>query len=156
MHESRSSATTVNEALPQISLYRFMIPPTMTSTRDIAFAGAMQSIGGSSCAQIQALWITAYLNNDLLLPSQSTVDHETLLHTRFAKLRTPHGFGSRFPDSVFDSVSYFDMLLRDLGVRYRRKKGVLREIFGAYGPADYRGVVDEWLGLEGREGKKSV
>ena len=37
-----------------------------------------------------------------------------------------------------------DMLLRDVGVGWLRKKGWWRVWFEAYGPGDYRGLVDEW------------
>ncbi|KAL5395157.1 hypothetical protein PMIN03_005233 [Paraphaeosphaeria minitans] len=51
---------------------------------------------------------------------------------------------------VFDSLPYFDALLRDLGLEDKRKGTVLgckhwvAESFQSYGPKDYEGLVDEW------------
>lgn len=60
---------------------------------------------------------------------------------------------------VFDSLSYFDVLCRDLGVQERRKGG-LKEWVGGYGPQDYEGLLGEWVakanGSRGEDGKKVV
>ena len=72
--------------------------------------------------------------------------------SRYAKHRAPYGHGRFFPDLVFDQVPYFDMLMRDLGLRTWRKKGWgkwCKELFGAYRQEEYRGVVGEWLSKEG-------
>ena len=62
---------------------------------------------------------------------------------------------------AFDAIPYVDMLLRDLGLDWRRKvkvenaketgfagwravKAWWREVFWPYGPGDYIGLVDEW------------
>jgi len=146
--------TSSTEELPQFALYRYMVPPTTVNTRDIAFSGSMMMISTALCAQIQALWITAYLNDQL--PISSNVAHETLLHARFAKWRSPAGFGDRFPDLAFDSLPYLDMLMRDLGLSQRRKKSLLGDLFEPHGPADYKGIVGEWMKLnEDDEQKKT-
>jgi len=59
---------------------------------------------------------------------------------------------------VFDSLPYFDVLLRDLGLEGKRKSG-LGEVWKGYGPEDYRGLVGELMDRnkgEEMEGKKSV
>lgn len=83
------------------------------------------------------------------------------------------GYGDTAPDLVFDSLSYFDVLMGDLGLDGRRLggngegKGTCgwwwREWFGCYGPQNYKGLVREWVekeeGLERKwegEGKKDV
>lgn len=135
-------------------LYRFMVPPAYINDRSIAYCGMIMSIHTTTCAQAQALWLTAYFSNGLLADRQSrtrqpfpdaAVRWETALHSRFGKWRYPAGYGSRYPDFVFDGVPYIDMLLRDLGVGWLRKGGWgWREWFEPYGPGDYRGLVDEW------------
>lgn len=151
---SASTDGTVDER--PFRLYRFMVPPASINEPSIAFAGIVLTIHTLPVAQVQALWITAYLNNRL--PAQQTqkpktstgafdpdaVAYETILHTRFGKWRYPAAFGRHFPDFVFDAVPYMDMLLRDLGLRFRRKKGWWAEVFHPYGPEDYKGLVDEW------------
>ena len=78
------------------------------------------------------------------------------LHAQYLRWRYPYGRGA--PDFVFDAVPYLDMLLRDLGLEHRRKRGwgglrEVREVFEAYGPRDYAGLVGEWVSAwEGREG----
>lgn len=47
---------------------------------------------------------------------------------------------------MFDAVPYLDMLLKDLGLEHKRKGSCLKEIFHAYGPEDYQGLVEEWRG----------
>ena len=140
-------------------LYRFMVPPAYINKRTIAFAGSLLTIHTAMIAQAQALWLTAYFGHGLTSDCQQqrhtdktskpvfdidAVAGEAMLHSRFCKWRYPAGFGLRFPDFVFDAVPYMDMLLRDLGLRWRRKRGRWSEVFDPYGPEDYRGLVDEW------------
>lgn len=143
-------------------LYRFMVPPAFINDRSIGFAGALMTVHTAMVAQAQALWLTAYFahglssdfhkhqtNNSIEKSPAFDIDtimDETVLHSRYCKWRYPIGFGLRFPDFVFDVVPYLDMLLRDLGLGWRRKGGVWAELFHPYGPEDYRGLVDEWKG----------
>ncbi|EXJ71260.1 uncharacterized protein A1O5_05066 [Cladophialophora psammophila CBS 110553] len=133
-------------------LYRFMVPPTSINNPSIAFLGILLTIHTVPVAQAQALWTTAYLNGQLPAqqdnPTKSldpdAVAYETILQTQFGKWRYPGAFGKQFPDFVFDAVPYMDMLLRDIGLRFRRKKSWWAEIWYPYGPEDYKGLVDEW------------
>ncbi len=138
-------------------LYRFMIPPSFIEDRSIAFNGMIQSISTATAAQLQALWLTAYLDGKLSFDDKSAdrpldskhsveddIQYETILHSQFGKWRYPGGFGARYPDFVFDALPYMDMLLRDLGLESHRKGGWLAECFRPYGPADYKGLIDEW------------
>lgn len=58
------------------------------------------------------------------------------------------GYGHRFPDFIFELVPYLDNLLKDLGLPWKRKRSWLQEVFGAYGPEDYKGLTDEWMRKE--------
>ncbi|KAI9050648.1 hypothetical protein LZ554_005805 [Drepanopeziza brunnea f. sp. 'monogermtubi'] len=158
-----------NEALTPLDLYRFMVPanPKFMAARDIAFVGHLLTISTAVLAQIQGLWVTAYFDGKLAAPLLATsendddddydddkggsgTDHryETRLHNRFGRWRYPHGWGGQIPDFVFDSLPYADLLLGDLGVRFRRKRGWFREVVEPYGPEDYEGVVGEWIEKE--------
>ncbi|KAI5243427.1 dimethylaniline monooxygenase (N-oxide forming) [Aureobasidium subglaciale] len=145
-------------------LYRFMAPPSsLLSDPSIAFAGMMAPISTSTCASIQALWICAHLSSSLsrLPTSAASAQESAILHARFGRWRYPCGYGARFPDFVFDAIPYLDMLMRDLGLQGKRKGSWWREVVQAYGPEDYRGVVEEWregqkAKLDGGESKKSV
>lgn len=137
----------VDGAFQPFTLYRFMAPPsTVLTDPSIAFAGMITTISTPLCASIQALWITAYLDSSLSRKASSVAQaqNEAILHARFGRWRYPCGYGGRFPDFVFDAVPYLDMLLRDLGLKHKRKGSWLKEIFNAYGPEDYRVVVEEW------------
>jgi len=43
------------------------------------------------------------------------------------------------------ALPYLDMLLSDLGLDRHRKRTAIAEVFSPYGPADYTGIVNEWL-----------
>ncbi|KAH8599836.1 hypothetical protein B0O99DRAFT_344360 [Bisporella sp. PMI_857] len=124
-------------------LYRFIVPPKFIESRDLAFAGCMMSFSASICSEVQALWIAAHFDDKL--STNGDTFHETVLHNRFSKWRTPVGFGARFPDFAFDSLPYYDLLVRDLGLNYLRKRGTIANLFYPYSSKDYIGLVQEWL-----------
>lgn len=133
-------------------LYRFMIPLEFIEQRSIGFAGAVSSLGNASCAYLQALWLTAYLDGTLALhqAGRETVRHEVFRDTQYCVLRHAMGYGDAYPDIVFDSLPYFDALVRDLGFEGKRKGSVFgyrnwaAESFRSYGPEDYKGLVSDW------------
>ncbi|KAL8856738.1 MAG: hypothetical protein Q9178_006695 [Gyalolechia marmorata] len=96
---------------------------------------------------------TASANNAF---DQESITWQTTLHSQFGRWRYPSGHGKRFPDVAFDAIPYVDMLLRDLGLEWRRKwkRGGWgkwwREVFWPYGPEDYVGLVDEFRVARGR------
>lgn len=135
-------------------LYRFMVPPPFVQSRTLAFAGAYRSPATTLLAQAQALWITAFFDDQLTSlvnlddAAMERIMYETVLHTQFGKWRYSRGFGARFPDMFFDSLPYLDLMLRDIGVEYRRKKSWWAERFTPYMPVDYVGIVDEYKALK--------
>lgn len=162
--------------LTPYTLYRFVVPPPTTAgllaRRDIAFAGVLMNFSVPLMAHAQALWISAYFDARLSpsvippLPATTTASsgdaaagakaktveearYETVLHSRFGKWRYPAGYGTRFPDFVFDALPYVDLLVEDLGLPIYRKQGWIAEATEPYGPADYRGLVDEWRAKNG-------
>ncbi|KAK4153328.1 hypothetical protein C8A00DRAFT_43752 [Chaetomidium leptoderma] len=134
-------------------LYRFLVPPSprFLEKRNLAFIGAHRSVHAVVVAQCQALWITAFFQDRL--PSLRSLDpetarYETFWHTEYERLRRPRqsgGSGARFPDLVFDSIPYVDMLLEDLGMRTLRKKTLWGNVFEPHTPRDYRGLTQEWI-----------
>ncbi|KAF2201531.1 flavin-binding monooxygenase-like protein-like protein [Delitschia confertaspora ATCC 74209] len=136
-------------------LFRFLVPPSDLEERSIGFAGALLSLGNATCAYLQALWLAAYFDGTLSLPSSksaSEVKYEAYLETQYCAIRHAMGYGDKFPDLVFDSLPYFDALLKDLGLVGKRKDGFRKEYFAHYTPEDYRGLVEEWKRC--REGKE--
>ncbi|KAJ4300074.1 hypothetical protein N0V88_002743 [Collariella sp. IMI 366227] len=66
-----------NSSLTPWTLYRFMVPPSarLLQTRDIAFAGILMNFSTCMIAHAQALWINAYLTDQLsasVLPPLNT------------------------------------------------------------------------------------
>lgn len=157
---STTSAVT-NEALSPLDLYRFMVPANadLLDAHDIAFAGQIMTITTSILAQVQALWIAAYfdgtisplgptLSDNNVVGGITEIQYSARLHNRYGKWRYPHGWGGLIPDFVFDALPYVDLLLGDLGIAHRRKRGWLKEATEPYGPQDYTEIVDEWLKKE--------
>lgn len=134
-----------NEGTPY-RLYRHMIPPAYLEKENFAVAGALLSFGQPIAAQIQAIWIIAYLDGDLgLEPVLDPMLHETELTTRIGRWRFPGGYGSKVGDFLFEGLPYFDDLLRDLRLNYKRKDGWLKQVTEPYEPKDYKGIVQEWM-----------
>jgi hypothetical protein len=96
--------------------------------------------------------LTAYLDGTLELPqvSDEQIKYEVYRDTQYCSLRNVGGYGTVSPDLVFDSLPYFDALMRDLGFEGKRKgdlwgwKNWVAESFRSYGPEDYEGLVEEW------------
>jgi hypothetical protein len=149
-------------ALPRLTpymLYRFITPasPRFLHTRDIAFCGFSTNFSNVITAHIQGLWISAFFDGKLARdPGAATdsiehIQYQTVLHNRMGKWRFPTDHGSRYPDFIFEAVSYLDMLLTDLGLRVHRKKGWFSEMTEPYGPEDYRNLNAEWEERYARE-----
>ncbi|KXJ88436.1 hypothetical protein Micbo1qcDRAFT_214329 [Microdochium bolleyi] len=132
-------------------LYRFIVPSQGVASRNIAFAGRVSPISTAICAHVQGLWIQAFFDGRLARGPPATeggVVDEIVLHTQFEKWRYPCGYGPVVPDMAFDSIPYVDLLMNDLGLSARRKGSMLREVFQAYGPRDYEGVLGEYRVLQ--------
>ena len=132
-------------------LYRFMVPPAFVDSRTLAFVGAYRSPATTFIAQTQALWTTAFFDNQIpelergFKANSDRILYETVLHTQFGKWRYSKGFGARFPELWFDCLPYVDLLLKDVGVPNRRKTSWWAECFTPYMPADYVGIVDDYM-----------
>lgn len=130
-------------------LFRFMVPPKYIYKRNFAVAGVMLSFGQPVSAQIQALWITSYMTGTLSVPSNiDEIQYNTELFSRYSRWRTPAGCGSKHGDMVFEVLPYWDLLLQDLELPYKRKPTWFQEIFLPYDLSDYKGIVQEWIQLK--------
>ncbi|KAL2813396.1 hypothetical protein BJX63DRAFT_225123 [Aspergillus granulosus] len=138
-------------------LYRDIIPleQAYLQSKNLAFIGMSVSIHAVLVAQAQALWITAFLSDELdhLRLGHLNYEHvrsRAVLNRVYGQLRRPQetgGLTGRHADLVFDSLSYVDELLSDLAVPCMRKKNWWRELTAPYCLADYRGLVPEWMAL---------
>ncbi|KFY02050.1 hypothetical protein V490_00665 [Pseudogymnoascus sp. VKM F-3557] len=135
---------------PSYRPYRSAVPPAFLNSRNLAYCGvAAIGLRGFLIAEVQALWITAFLDGKLTaeLPSEEEAARQALLESRFFRWRAANGLGAKSVDMVFELVPFVDTLCRDLGLETRRKGG-WREIFEFYGVRDYNGVVEEWMKKE--------
>ncbi|KAH6877192.1 putative dimethylaniline monooxygenase [Thelonectria olida] len=130
--------------------YRFIVPADAYFNRNIAFAGMVSTVSTSMFATAQALWISAFFDGRLKRAPKdaSEVTKEVMLHTQFGKWRYPCGYGASLPDFAFDSLPYIDLLLNDLGLKTQRKASAMEELTAPYKPWDYKGLSEEWRGLQ--------
>lgn len=128
-------------------LYRAIAPPGLTQEGDnsLVFISMFSNLANTARCEIQCLWAYAYLNDKIDL-DKSTVFEEAALTNRYVRHRAPYGHGRFIPDLVFDQLPYFDTLLNDLKLRFWRKGNVFSEVFAPYTAADYKSIIQEWLG----------
>ncbi|KAH9905693.1 hypothetical protein F4778DRAFT_675358 [Xylariomycetidae sp. FL2044] len=130
-------------------LYKFMVPPAYIHERSIAFLGIPLSFNQPHLSTAEALWTCAYMDGKVAVPA--TVDEakdEAALHVRMGRWRNPTGYGASFPDWIFETLPWLEMIFGELGVMSWRRKG-LSNIFLPYPPADFRGVVEEYQAKHG-------
>jgi dimethylaniline monooxygenase (N-oxide forming) len=68
-------------------LYRYMVPIDGNVDHSIAFVGAIGSAQSLNVAEIQALWVTAFLQKRLALPTEVEMKHDVALSTAWRKRR---------------------------------------------------------------------
>jgi dimethylaniline monooxygenase (N-oxide forming) len=124
-----------------VQLYRHLIHPSIPN---LAFAGFNHGFLHVPAVEIGALWLCAYLQGELQLPSLEKMEQD-VEHIRHWKESYIHfeptrgcGVNTRFHQ-------YLDILIQDLGVSpYRKMPNVFAEIFGRYNCSDYRDVLEEY------------
>ncbi|CAG8955384.1 hypothetical protein HYFRA_00011368 [Hymenoscyphus fraxineus] len=133
------------------SLYHASIPPHLLTSRNFAYAGLALSLRGLMVYEIQALWLLAFLSDSLTLPvpTEEEAEWEAISRNVFYQMRAGQGIGGRSTDMAFEILPFTDTLVRELGLRERRKGG-WREVGEYYGVGDYKGLVEEWMEKEGR------
>lgn len=144
----------IEPAMTPWRLWRFIAPPSQVcsgpGTRTLAFLCATISYQNVLKCELSSLWTYAYLYDRLdACPGPEKagdVMYEAALWSRFGKWRCPMGMQGKAADFLHDAMPYYDLLMRDLGLRsWRKGWGLIGEIFGKwYEVKDYRGIVEEW------------
>ena len=124
-----------------VQLYRHLLHPDIPN---MAFAGFNHGFMHVPAAEVGMLWLSAYLNGDLELPSKEEMEGciERVLqwkreHIHFEPSRSC-AVNTRFQQ-------YIDIMLQDLRLSpYRKLPNIFSELFGQYGAADYAGVFEEY------------
>jgi dimethylaniline monooxygenase (N-oxide forming) len=137
-------------------LYRNVIPPAFAARgdRSIAFTGMLVTSQTIVFSELSALYAVAYMENLLpsQLPSLGSMNEDIAFINAWTKARYGHR-GVREPLNLTEQT-YFDVLCKDLGIQWHRKKGsralfgidrLAREWLTPYRPSDYRGMVAEFL-----------
>jgi hypothetical protein len=118
-------------------LYRAIAPPCQAisvSDRNLVFLGIMNTFPKTILSEIQGLWAVAYLENKIeIAKTWDDIVKEVALWSRWATLRYPYGHGAKYPDTAFDIIPYFDILLLDLQLETRRKQRWWEVIWCPYG-----------------------
>jgi cation diffusion facilitator CzcD-associated flavoprotein CzcO len=123
-----------------VQLYRHVLYPRL---QRLAFAGFNHNPFHIPGVEVAMTWLGAVLAGDIVLPSAETMDESTAKVAAWKRANTifeptrAYWVSTRFHQ-------YLDVLLLELGVKPHRKGNPLSEFFGAYSPADYAGVFDEY------------
>lgn len=146
-----SSKLETSQVVP-FRLFRRMVAPELVVEGDRSFAalGVICTSTIAVVAEVQALWIVAFLTGGLddtksrasdalrlRVLSRETMDQSI---AEDVMLGIVSGSGLEA-----EAIHYNDVLMRDLGLNpYRLGGGRWRELTGVYEPSAYAGIVDEW------------
>jgi cation diffusion facilitator CzcD-associated flavoprotein CzcO len=127
-------------------LYRHVLHPRL---KRFGFAGFNHNPFHIPGVEVGMTWLGAVMAGDIVLPSPDEMEASThrvrdwkRKHTIFEPTRA-YWVSNRFHN-------YLDTLLMELGVRPWRKRNPFAEIFAAYEPADYAGIVEEYERARGK------
>lgn len=138
----------------------FKRPPKSTGTRlyngitpqnddSIAFVGHVLLSNSFRNAEAQAIWTTAYFDENLRLPETEQAEKEIAYMNAFSKRRYPsHGATGAF--FHFDLVGYTDKLMRDIGLTSHRKGSWWSDLVYPCLASDFKDIKDEYLSKFGR------
>lgn len=132
-----------------VQLYRHILHPDIPN---VAFAGFNHGFMHVPAAEVGMLWLSAYLNGELTLPSKAEM-RATIAHVLEWKRKNINYEPSRSCAVNTRFQQYIDIVLKDLGISpYRKMPNLFAEIFAQYGAADYRDVLKEYE--QARRGKE--
>jgi hypothetical protein len=123
-------------------LYRHIVHPRIPR---LGFSGFNHGFMHVPAAEIGALWLAALWQDRLHLPPVDQMER-AVAHVQAWKRAHITFEPSRGCAVNTRFQQYLDILLTDLGISpYRKLPNPLAEVFAAYRPGDYSGVVDEFL-----------
>ncbi|KAL3478175.1 hypothetical protein BJX99DRAFT_269373 [Aspergillus californicus] len=132
-------------------LFRRTVAPSLVAEGDRSFAimGAVYTGNVTAVAEVQALWVAAFLTGGL---DQDGGDGPLVNSQRIYESVADDVVWGRLTGAGLsaDTLMYNDMLMRDLGLNPFRKGGRWwNELMAIYGPASYAGIVEEWMNRRG-------
>ncbi len=124
-----------------VQLYRHLIHPRIPN---LAFVGFNHGFLHVPAVEIGTLWLCAYLEGSLELPSVEKMEQD-IEQVRQWKNAHIHFEPTRGSGVNVRYQKYIDILLRDLEVStYRKMPNIFAEIFERYNCSDYKNVLEEY------------
>ncbi|PRQ09801.1 flavin-containing monooxygenase [Enhygromyxa salina] len=123
-----------------VQLYRHLLHPRIPR---MAFAGYNHGFMHVPAAEVGALWISAMIRGELVLPPIEQME-AAIEHVRAWKRANINFEPSRSCAVSTRFQQYIDILLQELGVSPYRKPHLLAELFSRYEAADYAGIIEEY------------
>jgi cation diffusion facilitator CzcD-associated flavoprotein CzcO/uncharacterized protein YjbI with pentapeptide repeats len=119
-----------------IYLYRHVLHPDFSR---LVFVGLASTFSNSLSDYLEVRWLVALLKGEISLPDRALMLDEIESMKQWKRKTMPEQ-QSRGSMLQVHALHYHDELLRDLGIKCKRKSNFLAEIFGAYLPADYKDI----------------
>jgi dimethylaniline monooxygenase (N-oxide forming) len=129
-------------------MYRQVLPPSCIDANDrsIAFAGFVSNGQTAFASELTGIYSVAWLEGLLSrgdLASKEEMEWD-VAKTHAWMARRYGARGHSLPEVVMEVQTFFDVLVKDLGGRVKRKGG-WREYLGVYRASDYSGLIEEIL-----------
>ncbi|KAI9814840.1 MAG: monooxygenase [Pycnora praestabilis] len=121
-------------------LYNFIAPLNDDS---VVFLGYFHISNNFRAAECQALWVTAYLDKRVALPSYKEMQEDIALTNAWCKRRYLAN-GEKGNYLHYELIGYTDRLLNDLGLSSHRK-GWWEDFFAPCAASDLRNIREEYM-----------
>ncbi|KAJ8065573.1 hypothetical protein OCU04_006252 [Sclerotinia nivalis] len=109
----------------------------------IVFVGHVVLSNAFRAAEAQAIWITAYFDRNVKLPSEEQAKKEIAYANAFSKRRYPaHGATGNY--FHLDLVGYTDKLMADVGLKSHKQKGWLGNFMNPCIASDFKDMKYEY------------
>lgn len=121
-------------------LYNCIAP---LNDNSIAFVGHILLSNSFRSAEAQAIWTTAFFDENVHLPDTEQAEREVAYMNAFSRRRYPsHGAASNY--FHFDLVGYTDRLMADIGLKSHRKGGWWSDLTSPCLASDVRDIKEEY------------